>query len=142
MSRHRLRNVVVALAGLLAIGWPQLASGDDPAPRSREIAAIRKAVKQLQEDREKDRLLIDKLLNRLDTVETENRSLKASNEQLQGQTAQQIGALETKVEAAPSASDFSDAVRPLSRFAHLHGHRRGRRRFHLRSADRRHRRNQ
>jgi hypothetical protein len=110
MSHRRLRNVVVALSGLLAIGWPQLASPDDSAPRSREIAAIRKAVKQLQEDREKDRLLIDKLLNRLDTVETENRSLKASNEQLQGQTTQQIQTLETKVEAAPSTSDFSEAV--------------------------------
>src|SRR5271155_4389354 len=110
MSGQRLRNVVVGLAGLLAVGWPQLAFGEDPAPRSREIAAIRKAVKQLQDDREKDRLLIDKLLNRLDAVESENRSLKASNEQLQGQTTQQIGALETKVEAAPSSSDFSEAV--------------------------------
>ena len=137
MSRHRLRNVVVALAGLLAIGWPQLASGEDPAPRSREIAAIRKAVKQLQEDREKDRLLIDKLLKRLDTVETENKSLKASRQQLQGETAQQIGALATRVEAGPSTSGFSEAVRRYLGSHTLHDHRRGRLRFRLRSAERR-----
>jgi hypothetical protein len=110
MKRQSLRSAVAALAGLLAMGLPQLASGEDPAPRGHEIAAIRKAVMQLQEDREKDRLLIDKLLNRLDAVETENTHLKLSNEQLQGQTTQQIGALETRLAAAPSGGDFSEAV--------------------------------
>ena len=110
MNRQRLRNVVVALAGLLAMGWTQPASADDPASRSQQISAIRKAVNQLQQDREKDRLLIDKLLKRLDEVESQNRDLKASNQQLEGQTTQQIKQLETKVDSAPSASGFSEAV--------------------------------
>jgi len=96
--------------GLLVIGWPRIALSDDPAPRSQEIKEIRKAVRQLQEDREKDRLLIDKLLRRLDEAEGENRELKATNQQLRGQTTEQIKELQTKVEAAPGPGGFSEAV--------------------------------
>ncbi len=110
MTHQGLRKGVLCFLGLLAIGWPGVALSADPAPRSREIREIRRAVKQLQEDREKDRVLIDKLVRRLDQVESENRDLKASNQQLQGQTTEQIKALETKVETGPPASAIQQAL--------------------------------
>jgi hypothetical protein len=94
----------------LALAWPSIAAAEDPSPpRSREISEIRREIKRLQVETDTDRALIDKLLTRLDQVESENRDLKASNQQLQGQTTAQIKALETKVEAPPSQSQFTDA---------------------------------
>jgi hypothetical protein len=110
MTNQKSRAVALGFLALLAIGRPGAAMSDDPAPTSSgEIREIRRAVRQLQEDRERDRVLIDKLLRRLDQVEGQNRELKASNQQLQGQTTQQIKELETKVETGPSATGFSDA---------------------------------
>ncbi len=105
MNRQKSKWVILAL-GLIAIACPRNALAGDPAPRSREIGEIRKEVRQLEEDREKDRQLIDKLLKRLDEVENENHDLKASSQQLQGETKQ----LESRVEAGPSASGFSEAI--------------------------------
>lgn len=110
MNGQRLGKSALVFLGLLAVVWPQKVLGQDPRPRSRELREIRRAIKHLEQDRAKDRDLIERLLRRLDQVEGENRQLKASNQQTQSQTTQQIKALETKVEAGPAPSTLQQAL--------------------------------
>jgi hypothetical protein len=86
-------SVAVASGGATAV------RSDDPKPsRDREIREIKLEIRRLEK--------------RVEQLEGENRELRTSNRQLQGQstqTTQRVKALQTKVEAVPSASQFSDA---------------------------------
>jgi hypothetical protein len=106
MRGERLRIVLVVLLGLVMVLWGRQSFAEDPAPKGRELREIRREVRRLQMERERDRELIDKLLTRLDQVEKEDKELRASSTQ----AAEKVNALETKVAAGPSPSTIQQAL--------------------------------
>lgn len=111
--RQTLWKAALAVAGLCAIGWVQIARAEDNAPGNRKIAEIRQTLKQIQDDQEKDRLLIERLMRRLDQVESETSQLKASNRRIKTETTQtsaEIETLKAQIDQGPSAKGFATEV--------------------------------
>jgi hypothetical protein len=94
------RTRIAVLLGLV-LWWPALVVAEDSPTPNREIREIRKAVKQLEKQRETDRVLIEQLLRRLDKVEGENRDLKASSQQHKEDLKQ----VQAKIESQPTSAE-------------------------------------
>ena len=78
------------------------------------LSEIKKEIRQLESDRARDLMLMEKLEKRVDELESQNTQLKAANAQISTdakQATQQVKGLQAQVEAGPSPKTMASAVK-------------------------------
>ena len=108
-------------------------AADSDATDAAALKEIRAEMRQMREERKRDREVIRSLEGKVQQLESKDSKVETTTQQLQStdqklkettlelqQTNQQVKTLQTKVEAPIAPSQFSQRCQSIPRIAHVH----------------------
>ncbi len=110
MERCRMGRITVGLLALAGLMIPQFGFAAD-APETKDISAIKREIKKLEQDRSRDMGEIKRLEQHLDRLDAENNQLKAANAQAVKQAKEandSVKDVQAQVDAGPSTAQLSN----------------------------------